>query len=295
MVFRLRPATVVVTLAFATVATQVVVAQAVSIDASSLNLRLQAIEKRLGAAEARNVSTGAGYAVGAASNPAANAYGMADLDRRMEELEQENSQQSGSIERIQFAIEKVAQRLDDVTRDLDMRLNELEARAARLEAGRMVAPPAAALVGAGSPTTVAPVVAKPSVSVSIPATMAPADHFSKAYAFLTAADYPTAQAWLEEFVKRYPKDKQADDAYYWLGETRLVQNNYPAAVQAFRDGLRAFPQGAKAPANLLKMGMALEQMGQKDFAKASWTKLLKDYPKSNEAGIAKTRLAGIKG
>jgi tol-pal system protein YbgF len=137
-------------------------------------------------------------------------------------------------------------------------------------------------------------VTKP-VGIQIPPSMTAVDHYNKAYAYLTAADYPKAQVWLEAFVARHPTDKLADNAFYWLGESRLVQNNAVGAAQAFRDGLRSFPKGEKAPANLLKLGIALEQLKQVNFAKTAWAKLLKDFPKSPEAELARTRLAGIKG
>jgi tol-pal system protein YbgF len=118
--------------------------------------------------------------------------------------------------------------------------------------------------------------------------------YNKAYAYLTATQYREAEAWLLEFTKRYPADVLADNAYYWLGESRLVQNNPAGAVQAFRDGLRALPKGAKAPDNLFKMGVALEQLKQPQLAKAAWEKLLKDFPTNPLAERAKARLAGLK-
>ncbi len=220
-------------------------------------------------------------------------FGLQDVSRRVEELEMEGSQRNGTVERMQFAIEAIARRVDEIQKDYDLRLNSLEQRLQVLEQrapGPVAAPMAAAPLVGGSPTVAIPA----GVSLTIPATMTPTDLYNRAYAYLTATQYATAEAWLVEFLRRHPADALADNAHYWLGETRMVQNNPAGAVQAFRDGLRAFPQGAKAPDNLLKMGMALELLKQPQLAKAAWDKLVKDFPNSAQTERAKARLAGLK-
>jgi tol-pal system protein YbgF len=218
---------------------------------------------------------------------------MSELARRLEELEQESTQRQGSIERMQFAIETIAKRVDEVQKDYDMQLDLLEKQVQALQAripASAAVPAAAAPVISGSASV--PTLA--SVSVTIPANISATLMYNRAYAYLTATQYTLAEAWLLEFTKRHPADKLADNAFYWLGETRLVQNNPAGAVQAFRDGLRAFPQGQKAPDNLFKMGVALEQLKQPQLAKVAWEKLRKDFPTSQQAERAKARLAGLK-
>jgi tol-pal system protein YbgF len=185
-------------------------------------------------------------------------------------------------ERMQFAIQAVAKRIDEIQKDYDLRLNDLEKRMQALE----VKAPTALPVAVVSPAQ--------TISLSIPAGISSTDLYNKAFAYLTATQYPLAEAWLLEFTRRYPTDKLADNAFYWLGETRLVQNNPAGAVQAFRDGLRTFPKGAKAPDHLLKLGLALKQLKQVPLAKTAWEKLLKDYPNSPQAARAKAQLAGLK-
>ncbi|MCA3244760.1 MAG: tol-pal system protein YbgF [Alphaproteobacteria bacterium] len=213
---------------------------------------------------------------------------LQELSRRLEELEQEGAQRNGSVERMQFAIEAIARRVDEIQKDYDIRFNELERRLQVLES-RPMAP------AAGNAAAVSPAVTTPaSVSITVPANISATTLYEKAYAYLTATQYQEAEAWLQEFIKRHPTDALADNAFYWLGESRLVQNNPAGAVQAFRDGLRAFPKGQKAPDNLFKMGVALEQLKQPQLAKAAWDKLVKDYPTNPLAERAKARLAGLK-
>lgn len=274
-------------------------AQAVSVDATSLIRRLDAIETRLTTAEARRPSSSAGVATTGA------AYTAADLDRRMEDIETESSQLRGGNDRAMQAIEKLAKRFDDYTKDLDMRMGDLEARVDTLVEKQAAVPAAetpavAAVAGVATPVAavspaagVAPVV-KPSAAAAIPADMSASDHYNKAYAYLTATDYKNAQVWFEEFLKRHAKDPLADNAYYWLGEVYLVQNNPKAAAGKFIDGIKAFPKGNKVTANLFKLGVALEQMKEYPRAKLTWEKLLKDYPTAPEASRAKDKLIQLK-
>jgi tol-pal system protein YbgF len=205
-----------------------------------------------------------------------------DISRRLEELEQEGAQRNGSVERMQFAIEAIARRVDEVQKDYDLRLNDLERKLQVLQTRPMAAPVAAAV------STTAP------ISITVPANISSTVLYNKAYAYLTATQYRDAEAWLLEFTKRFPAEPLADNAFYWLGESRLVQNNPAGAVQAFRDGLKSFPKGQKAPDNLFKMGVALEQLKQPQLAKVAWEKLLKEYPANALAERAKARLAGLK-
>lgn len=271
-------------------------AQAVAIDATSLMKRLDAIEAKINT----RASSG-GAAVG-------GAYSTNDIQSRLDDLETESSQMRGNTDRATQAIELLAKRFDDFAKDMDMRLGDIENRMdeyAKNPPAAAATTPAATTPAATTPAATTEPAAekekeKPATSAAttsnstIPADMSASDHYNKAYAYLTATDYKSAQTWFEEFLKRHPKDALADNAYYWLGEVYLVQNNPNAAVGKFRDGLKAFPKGAKASANLYKMGVALEQLKQPKLAKAAWGKLVKDFPNAPETAKAKDKMALIK-
>lgn len=231
-----------------------------------------------------SVFVGQAYAASAPAAP--NAAMMQDLERRLNEIEQESAQRNGAIERLQFAVQAVAKRVDDIQKDYDLRLNALEKKIATLESKA-----AAAVVAPTVPATSGTVQV---LSVTLPIDASSTQVYNKAFAYLTATQYPQAEAWLQAFTAKFPTDKLAENAYYWLGESRLVQNNPAGAAQAFRDGLKAFPKGAKVPDNLLKIGVALEQLKQPALAKTSWDKLVKDYPNSPQAARAKDYLLKLK-
>ena len=90
--------------------------------------------------------------------------------------------------------------------------------------------------------------------------------YETAYGYLLQQDYGAAEVSFEEFLQRYPSDRLAADAQYWLGETLYVQRRYKPAAQAFLKVMQSHQGSAKVPNSLLKLAMTLEQLGQKDCA-----------------------------
>jgi tol-pal system protein YbgF len=256
-------------------------AQQVTVDARSITSRIDQMERRVTAVENTRFS-GGGVSGGSA---------VADLELRLQDLEQENAALNGAIERLSKVVVDLATKVDGYQKDIDLRLQDMENR----PAGTPVAPhqttgtPVAAHGAATSPTAAA----SPVDATDIPAGMGAQEMYSRAYGYLTAADYPQAEKWMAEFIKRYPSDKLSENGYYWLGEIRLVRNNPQGAALAFRDGLKAFPKGTKAAGSMLKLGVALNQLKKPDLAKGMWEKVVKDYPASTEAKKAQEFLAGL--
>lgn len=254
-------------------------AQAIPVDANSLMQRLNQLETRLQAAERQRATPMAPIVTGGQAAPAGGSgYLMNDLNQRLTEMERQQDGQVGAQERLTFAIERLAKRLDDLQRDYEMRLTALEDRAAHSAVPVSVTPTPAAL---------------PVAATGVPDGLSSTVIYQRGYGYIAAGDYPNANLWLTTFLKRFPADALAENAYYWLGEVQLVQNNPRGAAQSFRDGLKAFPKGSKVPGNLLKLGVALQQLGQPQLAKGAWDKLLKDYPAAPEATRAKDELTKL--
>ena len=105
------------------------------------------------------------------------------------------------------------------------------------------------------------------------------ESYAAAYSLLLKKrDYVSAERALRSFIQDYPDHKLAGNAYYWLGETFYVRNNYEGAAKAFAKGYKNFPEGAKAPDNLLKLGLSFRGMGQDESACHVFRKLTQNYP-----------------
>ena len=108
----------------------------------------------------------------------------------------------------------------------------------------------------------------------------PNQQYAYAFGLLKKRDFENAARSLKAFIRKNPKHALAGNAMYWLGETYYDQKQYAEAARVFLDGYRRYPKSKKAPDNLLKLGKALNSVGEKKSACATWLKLLKDYPNS---------------
>jgi tol-pal system protein YbgF len=118
-------------------------------------------------------------------------------------------------------------------------------------------------------------------SASSPAVLpagSPRDQYDFAYKFLLQRDFESAETALGAFVTANPEDSLAGNAQYWLGETFYVRGDYPTAARAFAEGFQRYPDSAKAPDNLLKLGMSLAQLEQNADACITLKKLRIEYP-----------------
>lgn len=103
-----------------------------------------------------------------------------------------------------------------------------------------------------------------------------------------------ARAMLSEFLKKNPDHDLAANAQYWIGETWFSEKNFEQAILAFQDVIKNYPGKEKIPAAMLKQGMSFAELGDVKSARFIYTKLVEDFPKSEEAKKAAEKLKLIK-
>lgn len=104
--------------------------------------------------------------------------------------------------------------------------------------------------------------------------------YETAYNHLLRRDFDSAESGFNSFLKAHPDDPLAGNAQYWLGETFYVRGKYRQAADSFLTGYRKYKNSDKAPANLLKLGMSLHQLGEKDAACATFSELANKFPRA---------------
>ena len=115
----------------------------------------------------------------------------------------------------------------------------------------------------------------------------PEKQYEFAVSFIKVGDYETAELALREFVDNNSKHELAGNAQYWYGETFRVRQLYQDAATAYLDGYKNYPKSAKAPVNLLKLGVMLVQIGEKDQGCSMILGVKDQYPKANQSVIQK--------
>ena len=117
----------------------------------------------------------------------------------------------------------------------------------------------------------------------------PEDQYEFATSFLKVGDYGTAERAFREFVLTNPKHNLAGNAQYWYAETFRIRQLYTDAASAYLEGYQKYPKGEKAPINLLKLGVSMVQIGEKDQGCLMITGVKKQYPKANQSILQKAK------
>jgi tol-pal system protein YbgF len=94
-------------------------------------------------------------------------------------------------------------------------------------------------------------------------------------------------------IEIYPDSSLAPNARYWLGESYYSQKNYGQAIKEFALLAKQHPDNPKVASAMLKQGYAYLEMGDKSRARTVLDNLLKQFPKSQEARLAKERLSKL--
>ena len=222
----------------------------------------------------------------------AQAGSQASVDQlnRINQLQAEVQSLRGLVEQLQNEIEQLKQRGRDQYVDIDTRLQRLEGGAPRAPAA--AATPAPAVSGPPPRDTPAP-----SVDPSMPAPASnPADEagaYGAAFEHLKAGDYVASARGFHDFLEAYPNAALAPNAWYWLGESYYVTQNYELAAQSFDTLLTHFPDSNKAGDALLKLGYARLELGNRDEGERLLQMVIDRYPGSDVARLAEGRLRSL--
>lgn len=239
----------------------------------------------------------------------------AQLQSRISGLTQELQRLTGRIEETGFKLRKLSDRVDRLAKDVDFRLSRLEERVGGggdSAVGGEVQQPAVAAAGSGgdaagsraaadggegrstgdgesrtlgsvSQRTVDDLKAEQAASAEQNASdvlpdASAGEQYQHAFGLLQQADYERAESALQAFVKANPEHDLAGNAKYWLAETHYVRGNYKKAAATFAEGYKQYPEGGKAPDNLLKLGMSLAALERTEDACGIYRELMKQYP-----------------
>jgi len=102
--------------------------------------------------------------------------------------------------------------------------------------------------------------------------------------------FQLAESRFLSFLMQFPKHELAGNAQYWLGEAVYGQGKYELAISEFEKVLKKYKKSPKVPAALLKIGFAQLELNRNKEATKTLNRLIKSYPDSEEADLARQRL-----
>ncbi len=107
-------------------------------------------------------------------------------------------------------------------------------------------------------------------------------------------NYDAAREQFQAFLNENPKSKKADNAQFWIGETYYHEKWYEKAILGYQKVIEKYPNGNKVSGALLKQGLAFYNIDDKGNARLILKELIRKFPKSKEAQIAKKKLSRMK-
>ena len=123
----------------------------------------------------------------------------------------------------------------------------------------------------------------------LPQDIEPKEQYEFATSFLKVGDYSTAERAFREFVLTNSDHELAGSAQYWYAETFRIRQLYTDAASAYLEGYQKYPKGKKAPINLLKLGVSMVQIGEKDQGCKMINGVEKQYPEASKSVIQKAK------
>ncbi|HEU4663557.1 MAG TPA: tol-pal system protein YbgF [Dokdonella sp.] len=258
--------------------------------------------------------------------------GAVELVNQIQALQSQVQSLQGQVEELKHALDESKQRNKDQYTDLDSRLGRLEghggapagaapgarapsqpeqppeidlanpggrpsASAPRGNVGALTADDRAA-IAPGEPASRETMPSEPAAAPTTVA-KAPADPaaegatYNEAFAALKDGRYAESARRFQTFIDQYPDSDLTGNAYYWLGESYYVTQNYKIAQDAFQTLLERYPNSQKAPDALLKVGYSQYEQKQWDQAEATLNDVVQKYPDTTVARLAQGRLRAL--
>lgn len=267
-------------------------------DIGALNDRLERLERDVTFVQ-KQVYRGNGLDAAGAHSTGGAPANVGQLQVRISQIDEEMRQIRGLIENSQFENRRHAMDLKKLTEDVDYRLRALEQKQVQApivttqpepEATSEEAEPAAAIEAAAKNDTSKPKVTPAITGKDFPDSNA---HYSYAFKLLNEKKFAESAMSFDGFVKKYPNDPLTANAFYWLGESQYARGDYTRATESFRKGFEVNAEGQKAPDNLYKLALSLNQIKRKKEACVVLSRVIEKYSETATRTATKAEEARI--
>jgi tol-pal system protein YbgF len=118
--------------------------------------------------------------------------------------------------------------------------------------------------------------------------------YAAAYQTFKDGHYDKSRTEFKNFLATYPNTEYAGNAQFWIGECYFFEKNYEQAILEYEKVAKNYPKGNKVPFALLKQGFSFLNLNDKISAKLILQKVIKDFPNTNQARTARSKLQEIK-
>lgn len=263
---------------------------------TSLRSQLADLEREVyGAGGSQGTASDAG---GEGSASERNSRRLAELEADIDEAREWRRRVTGHFEEFDNTLRRLEGRIERLVADVDFRLATLERGQTGVGGSATVAPAGEQAAVAPSGQDQASIAgqqgggyepsAEPQILGTIPAdetggesplaVLAPDEQYREAFGLLEEARYEDAHDAFTRFIDANPTHDLAQNAAYWRAESLYARKMYPDAAKAYALNLRQYPEGRKAPDNMVKLGMALLRLERTEEACRTFAQLDRNFP-----------------
>ena len=227
---------------------------------------------------------------------------------KLNEIEDQFRELTNKFEEVNFKLDKLSTRVSKIQSDNQLRFSDLENGTSNIKSEKKVNLPGSAKpqdfgAAPGYQTSNLPkeqsinsveaaktvISEEPEKRESLLPEKPANEQYEFAVSFMKIGDYETAEFALKEFIDKNKDHDLAGSAQYWYGETFRIRQLYSDAASAYLDGYQNYPKSKKAPDNLLKLGITMVQLGEKDQGCKMISGLKKEYPKASKSVLQKAQ------
>lgn len=190
--------------------------------------------------------------------------GMLDLSNQIETLRADVARLRGQDEQLARDVAEIQRKQKDMTQGVDERLRKFEPSKITVDGREFVASPAETR------------------------------DFDAALATLRKGDFAAAQTGFFDFIKRSPDSGYRPAALFWLGNAQYALRSYKEAIVNFKGLLALAPDHLRAPEAALSIANCQVELKDVKAARKTLEDLIKVYPQSEAAAVARDRLTRLK-
>jgi tol-pal system protein YbgF len=220
-----------------------------------------------------------------------DAIKITDIDQEADRVREEVRTLRGDMEKLRFDLES----RDKSNKEL---LTNLDRRLARLEGGGAASLPATGAI-VGGPGTVPSPSPGTLAAASAPKAAVASPEEEKAYLgtfdLLKNGKYDESIQGFRSMLDQWPQGRYADNGWYWMGEAQYVKRDYAGATGSFQNLISKFSSSPKMPDALLKLGLCQIELKRPADARTSLQRVIREFPSSNAANLAKQKLEQLGG
>ena len=186
---------------------------------------------------------------------------------KITELEEQMQKLTASHEEVLFSFEQLNERLNKTQKDNELRLSDLESGDVK-KISKKTKPKK--FPGTDKPKNLGTMVTQKETQQQ------------------TSSINPASVVKIAEPEAKEILPKKSPEEQYKFA-TSYIRQLYHDAAAAYLDGYQKYPQSSKGPQNLLKLGVTLSELGEKDEGCQMLDGIKKQYPKAKQSVIQKAK------